>query len=289
MPIIKEANPKTCKAAPEKKEAIERIKKLAKEYPIIGILNMENLPAGNLLRIRGKLKDKAVMMMSRKTLMELALKELKLENGEELIKELSGMPGLLFTKDNPFAIYKTIKQNKSAAAAKPGQIAPRDITLEKGPTPFGPGPIISEFAMLGVQAGVEDGKVAIKKDATIVKEGEEIKPNVASMLQKLGIEPMEIGLDLKCVYENGTIFGKKVLNIDEEQFMTDLIMSAQHAVNLAVEACIPTKDTVELLIQKASRQGKSLVEESDFLAKGEEADVIAKAERIAAQLSNQIQ
>jgi len=286
MPVIKPANPKTCRKAQVKKDVIKKIEKLAKDFPIIGILNMENLPAANLLRIKGSLQGKAEMLMTRKTLLELAIKKLKLENGEKLIEQLKGMPALMFTKDNPFAIYKTIKKSKSPAAAKPGQIAPRDIVLPAGPTPFGPGPIISEFAMLGVKAGVEDGKVAIKSDATIVKEGQPIKPEVASMLQKMGIEPMEIGMDLACVYEKGIIYDKKVLDIDEEQFMTDLLTSAQSALNLAVEIGLPTKDTIEILLSKASREGTTLAEEANFMAKGMEMDILAKAHRIATQVQN---
>jgi large subunit ribosomal protein L10 len=286
MPVIKPANPKTCKKAQVKKDVIKKIEKLAKEYPIIGILNMESLPAANLLRIKRSLKGKAEMLMTRKTLLELAIKKLKLENGEALVEQLKGMPALMFTKENPFAIYRIIKKSKSPAAAKPGQIAPRDIVLPAGPTPFGPGPIISEFAMLGVKAGVENGKVAIKQDSTIVKEGEPIKPGVASMLQKLNIEPMEIGMDLACVYEKGVIYGKKVLDIDEEQFMTDLLTSAQNAINLAVEIGLPTKDTIEILLSKASKEGTTLAEEANFMAKGMEMDILAKAHRIATQIQN---
>ncbi|MBW3018617.1 50S ribosomal protein L10 [Candidatus Woesearchaeota archaeon] len=284
MPVIKPANPKTCKKAQEKKNTIKKIEKLAKDFPIIGILNMESLPAANLLRIKSGLKGKAEMLMTRKTLIELAIKNLKLANGEQLIEQLKGMPAVLFTKENPFSIYKIIKKSKSPAAAKPGQISPKDIVLPAGPTPFGPGPIISEFAMLGVKAGVEGGKVAIKADATIVKEGQTIKPEVASMLQKMGIEPMEIGMDLACVYENGVIYDKKVLDIDEDKFLADLVGSAQQAVNLAVEIGMPTKETIEIMLAKAGREATTLADEANFMAKGMEMDILAKAHRIATHI-----
>lgn len=281
MPVIKPANPKTCKKAQEKKDAIDKVVSLAKKYPIIGVLNMETLPAGSLLRMKQKLREDVEIFMTRKSLMKLAVESIKLQNGEELIAEFKGSPALMFTKENPFKIYKTIKKSKSAAPAKAGQEAPKDIMIPKGPTPFGPGPIISEFAMLGVKAGVEDGKVAVKEDTTVVKEGEVINDKLASMLQKLGIEPMEIGLDLRCVYEDGIIYGRKVLDVDEEQFMNDLMSCASHGVNLAVEAGITTKDTIEMLLQKATREGHSLAMEANILAQGMQEDIIAKLQRIA--------
>src|SRR3989338_1052307 len=113
------------------------------------------------------------------------------------------MPALLLKKENPFSLYKILKKSKSSASAKAGQIAPRDLIVPAGPTPFTPGPVISELAAVGIKAGVEGGKVAVKVDSMIAKKGETIKPAVASMLTRLSILPMEIGLNLTAVYENG--------------------------------------------------------------------------------------
>ncbi|RLE46059.1 50S ribosomal protein L10 [Candidatus Woesearchaeota archaeon] len=279
---------KTCKAAESKKQVVAKIIKLAKENPIIGIINMENLPAGNLQKIKAKLRGQIELVMTRKTLIKLALKELKLKNGDKLIESLKGMPALLFTKENPFKIYKIIKQNKSPAPAKPGQIAPYDITIPAGPTPFGPGPIISEFAQLGIKAGVEGGKVAIKEDTVVVKEGEPIKEKLAGMLQKLGIEPMEIGLNLTLVYEKGTIYPKKVLDIDEKQFMQDIITAASKARNLALEIGLATKDTIEELLIKANRQAKQLAKEGNILTKENIGEILGKAQAQAQEIQKQI-
>ena len=252
---------KTSKAAPEKKEIVKRIVTLGKQYPIIGILNMEGMPAGSLLQMKKQLRGKVELVMTRKTLIQHGLKDLKLENGDKLIENVKGMPALMFTKDNPFALYRIIKKNKTPAAAKPGQIAPRDIIIPAGPTPFTPGPVISEFAALGIKAGVEGGKVAVKQDATVVREGEPIEAKLASMLQRLGIEPMEIGLDLSCVYEKGIIYPKSVLDIDEVKFMQDLIGASSGALNVAVDIGYMTKDNIEVFIAKAYREAKAVGEE----------------------------
>lgn len=173
---------KTCKAAPEKKAVVKQIVDLGKKFPIIGILNMENLPAGSLLQMKKALRGKVELVMTRKTLIMKGLGDLKLAGGEKLLENVKGMPALMFTKENPFALYKIIKKSKTPAAAKAGQLAPRDIVVPAGPTPFTPGPVISEFAALGIKAGVEGGKVAVKADTTVVKEGQPINAKLASML-----------------------------------------------------------------------------------------------------------
>jgi large subunit ribosomal protein L10 len=278
---------KTCKASQEKKDIITKIEKFGKEYPIIAVLNMEGLPASTLLKVKKQLKGKVELVMTRKTLLQRGLANLKLKGGDDVIGRLKGMPALMFTKENPFALYKIIKKSKQPAAAKPGQIAPKDLMIQKGPTPFTPGPVISEFAALGVKAGVEGGKVAVKEDKVVVKEGEVIKPNVASMLARLGVEPMEIGLDLTCVYEKGTIFDKKVLDVDEKQFMANLTGAAMGGLNLACEIGYTTPDTIILLITKAARNSRAVGIEANILAPEILGDVLAKAERIATQIKNQ--
>ena len=284
----KKTNEKTCKASPYKKEKVKNIKELAKQYPIIGVINLERLPCAQLQQMRSKLKGKVEIFMTRKTLMERALKETKLPEIQELINHMGGVPALIFTKENPFSIFKTIKQSKSPAPAKPGQKSPRDIILPAGPTPFAPGPIISEFAAVGVIAGVEGGKVAIKKESTIVKEGQEINEKVASILAKMNIMPMEIGLDLVAIYENGTIYDKKVLDIDEKKFMEDLMQAASYAFNLSFEAGIFTKETIQLMLGKAGKEALTLAEEANLITKETIPKVLSKAQAQASALEQQM-
>ncbi len=278
---------KTKRAAPAKKAVVKKIVQFGQQYPIVGLLNMENLPASSLLQMKKQLRGKVELVMTRKTLIQLGLKELNLPNGEQLLQKVQGMPALMFTKENPFALYRILKKSKTPAAAKAGQLAPRDIVVPAGPTPFTPGPVISEFAALGIKAGVEGGKVAIKQEATVVKEGQPIEAKLASMLQRLGIEPMEIGLDLVCVYEKGIIYPKSVLDIDETKFMQDLTGAAGGAFNLAVEITFITKDTIETLLSKAHREAKAVGIEGGVLEPELVEEILAKAQREAKAVASE--
>ncbi len=286
----KDRSKKTSNAAPEKKAVIKKILELSKKYPIIGVLNMHSLPAAQYARMRGKLRQNVEMLMTKKSLILLALEKLKeTKKGiETLEKYLPKMPALIFTKDNPFALFKTIKKNKSKAPAKAGQLAPFDIIVPAGPTPFAPGPVLSELAQLGIKAGVEGGKVAVKQDCTVCKQGQAIKPALASMLARLGIEPMEIGLDLVAVYEAGMIYPKTVLDIDEVKFMSDITTAASWAFNLAMESCYASKDTVEPLLQKAFREAKAVALEGGVMEPELMGELLAKAEREAMSVQSEL-
>ncbi|MBI4016442.1 MAG: 50S ribosomal protein L10 [Candidatus Aenigmarchaeota archaeon] len=269
-----------------KLKIITQLEKLTQQYPVVGVVNMEGMPTPQLQRMRAQLRDKLELFMTRKSLLLRAIENAKKKNPKftDLAATLKGIPALLFTKENPFSIYKILNKSKSPAPAKPGQIAPKDLIIPAGPTPFSPGPVISEFAQLGIKTGVEGGKVAVKEPKVVVKEGEIINANVAGMLARLGIEPMEIGIDVIAILEKDTVYKKDVLAIDETQFLAQLQTAAAEAHNLAIEASYPTTDTIQQLVQTAFMNAKTLALESNIMADAVVEELLAKAERQAQSL-----
>lgn len=161
------------KIAEWKKEEVKDIARLMNEYTIFGLVDMENLPALQLQRMRVKLKQMLELKMTKKRLIKIALQQIKNKpNIEKVVESMRGMPALIFTKENPFKLYKTLAANKSKAAAKSGQTAPTNLIVPAGPTQFTPGPIISELAQVGIRTKVEEGKLVVTTDVVLVKEGE---------------------------------------------------------------------------------------------------------------------
>ena len=248
-----------------KKKVVSELVQLFKEYPIVGSLNMLNLPAQQLQIIAAKLREKCEFRMTKRRLMVKAIEQAKVEGLEKIIPHLKGMPSLLFTKENPFALFRTIKQNKSKAPAKAGQIAPNDIKIPAGPTPFAPGPVIGELGALGIKSKVDAGKINILEDTIVCKEGEKISEQLASMLTRLSILPMEVGLDVTAVFENGEILEKSILDNDEEAFDRDLDTAITYALNLSVEVGYTTTDNIELMIGKAFRDARGVAQECGII------------------------
>ncbi|MBD3318788.1 50S ribosomal protein L10 [Candidatus Woesearchaeota archaeon] len=263
---------------PEKVEQLNKALTLINNNPIIGVVNMQNLPARQLQIMKEQLRDKVTLFMTKRRLLRIAFQKSDKKGLDALEDYLQGMPALLVTKDNPFTLYKAIKKNKSPAPAKAGQVATKDIIVKAGPTPFAPGPIIGELGSIGLKAGIDGGKVAIKEDKVVCKEGEVISEELASILTRLDINPMEIGLDLLGVYENGTLYPKKLLDIDEEEFLDDLKRAGANALALAMETGIPTTETTQALLVKAARESMALASSQDILTKDTVGTMLAKAQ-----------
>jgi len=264
----------------DKKKLVAELSKSMTDVPILGVVNLECLPTQQLNNMRKQLRSSDVTIkMAKKRLIKLAIEKIKGEKSgvEDLEEYLKGKPALLFTKENPFKVFKIIKKSKSKAPAKAGQILPADVTVSAGPTSFAPGPIISELAAFGIKTKVVDGKLAITDDVVMAKEGTEVDGKMASMLMRLGLEPMEIGLDLVAVFENGTIFTKSVLDIDEDKFKADIDNAARWAFNLSVESVYPVKENIEVLLIKAFTGTKAVAMEANILCSATVIDVIGKA------------
>src|SRR3989344_384821 len=260
------------KIANWKKNKVEELKKLLTEYPVIGIVDLTNLPSAQFQKIRHSLRDSVLIKMTRARLMKIAIEQLKdkKKNIEELNKVMTGMSALLLTKTDAFKLSKSLSKSKSKAPAKPGQKAPNNIIIPAGPTPFAPGPVMGELGQLGIKTSVVDGKITVKEDKLLVKTDEVISDKVASLLSKLKIEPMELGINLLAVYDNGLIYGRDVLSIDEKAYLNNLKMAYIESLNLSMFISYPTKENINLLIRKAYIDAKALADSKNLELNSEE-------------------
>lgn len=256
-----------------KKDEVKDIVKLFNEYPVAGIIDLQNLPALQFMKIRKQLKDRMYTKVTKRRLILKAIEQLKDKKNIDGLKQyLGGMPSLIFTKEDPFILQKQISKSKSNVAAKPGQIAPDDIKIDAGPTPFTPGPIIGELGKLGLKTEVKEGKIHLKEAKVLVKAGAVISPAVSDLLTKLGIEPMTIGLNLVAAYENktGEILDKKVLSVDEKEYVDNLKQIALWAVNLAAFIEYPDAEILKMVIKKAYLSCKSVADKAKLEIKEDE-------------------
>lgn len=240
------------------RKALHELKAKMKEYPVIGIVNMHKLPGRQLHEIRNKLREEAVICMVKKNLIIRALDEIGIEGIAGLSGHVSGEPALIMSKTNPFRLARIIEKSKSPAVAKPGDLAPQDILIKAGPTSLPPGPVIGELQRVKLPAGVQGDKISILKDTVIARKGDKIGPEVAAVLAKLGIQPMEISLNVTAAWEAGVVYASDILFVPMEEYDRRLKAAVASALNLSINAGYVTSETVPLLLAKACREADAL-------------------------------
>jgi large subunit ribosomal protein L10 len=78
------------------------------------------------------------------------------------------------------------------------------------------------------------------------------------VLGELGIEPKEVGLDLRGVFSEGVLFSPEELDINVEEYVEDLEAASSAARNLALNAEYPTTSTAPSMLAKAAGEAKSV-------------------------------
>ena len=239
-------------------ERVAQLKEAITTHKTLLIASTNKLPSSQFHEIKKKLRGKADVCVAKKSLVVRAIDSTKNDALEPLKMHVVADIALFFSDLDPFALWGLLADNQSPAKAKAGDIAPEDIHVEPGPTDLVPGPAISELSGVGLKVAVEGGKLAIKQSATIAKQGEPIKDNVASVMAKLGIFPMKVGFEPLAAYDSND---KKVyagIRIDKKGMLATLRESIGKGRGFAINIEYVSKDTVPYFISKAGLEEKAI-------------------------------
>jgi large subunit ribosomal protein L10 len=237
--------------------------------------------------MRRELHGSAAVRMSRNTLTNRALEEVD-DGVEELTEYVSGQVALVGTNDNPFGLFKQLEASKTPAPINAGEVAPNDIVIPEGDTGVDPGPFVGELQTVGAAARIQDGSIKVTEDSTVLEEGEVVDDDLANVLVELGIEPKEVGLDLRAVYSEGVLFEPDELELDVDEYREDIRSAAAAARNLSVNAAYPTTATAGTLLAKASGEAKSVGLFAEIESPDVVPDLIGKADAQLRALATQI-
>jgi large subunit ribosomal protein L10 len=249
----------TQQAVQEKAKEVEEIKSFLEQYKVLGIANLQKVRAAQLQELKKKLKEIAYLRVVKNTLMERAISQCKNKPGLEKLQEyLTGPNVFLLTNVNPFKLALLLDKNKVKTTAKAGDIAAEDIIIPAGNTGLPPGPVISQLNAVGLPTRIESGSVYISRETLVAKKGDVISERLASVLSKLGIKPVEVGLSLRVAYDDGIVIDEQQLHIDLVKFRQELETAHNQAFNLSINAAYPLSENIAFLLQKAHQEAYNL-------------------------------
>ncbi len=278
----------TAHVAEWKFDEVKQITDIITKNKVVGIVDVGGIPAPQMQQMRKSLQGVATIRSAKNNLLHLAFDEAEKEiKGISSLKELiSGQAAVIATDMNPFKLFAKIKESRTNAPAKGGEKVNHDIEVKAGDTPFKPGPIVGELQKVGIPAAIQEGKVVIKSDKVVVLAGEKIKPDVAQMLTRLEIFPIEIGMGLNGVFEDGTVFKPEVLDINIDEFVVKMSQASGNALILALELGWVNKQTIQPLIMKAYNNAFVLAVEKGIVNKETVKNLISKANSQMLALKN---
>ena len=272
---------------PKKKRVMyQELQDLPTKYNVIALSKMTKVRATQLMAIRKKFRSEIKIRIIKNKVAMRAFEKVKGVAGiENLSKQLEGQCALMFTNVSPFKLNLIFAQNKVFLPAKGGDIATKNIVVPAGNTGIAPGPVLSEFKVANVQTKIDQGTIWVNKDTVVAKPGDVISMQLASLVSKLNVKPIEAGIAVNFAIAEGLLFKEQDLKINLEEYRDELVRSFQQALALASEIGYMTPETVRPLLAKASQQARSLAAEAGYVTP-ETADIVlpraqAKARAVA--------
>ena len=271
-----------------KKEEVKELTNLFTKNRVVGIIEVGGIPAPQMQQMRKNLQGSAIVRSAKNNLILRALDEAeKSTKGVSGLKDhVKGQSAIIATEMNPFKLFSKIKESRTMAPAKGGEKAAHNIEVKSGETPFKPGPIVGELQKAGIPAAIIEGKVVVKNDKVVVPQGERIPTDVAQMLTRLEIFPIEIGMTLNGVFEDGEIFSPDVLDINIDEFFGRIRQASINVLNLAITAGWTTKQTIQPLLMKAHNDAFTIALEMGIINKQTVKYLISKANNQMLALKN---
>jgi len=204
---------------------------LLDEYPRCFMVGVDNVGSKQMQKIRIALRGHGEVLMGKNTMMRKAIRG-HLDNNpalEKILPHIKGNVGFVFTKGDLTEVRQIIMDNKVAAPAKAGAMAPDVVKVPPQNTGLGPEKT-SFFQALNIPTKISKGTIEILNEVKLLSPGDRVGASEAMLLNMLNISPFTYGLLIEQVYDSGTVFEPSILDITDDDLRKRFM---EGVVNLA--------------------------------------------------------
>lgn len=222
-----------------------KITQLFDEYSRCFIVGADNVGSKQMQEIRIALRGHAVVLMGKNTMIRKAIRgHLEtIPSLEKLLPHIVTNVGFVFTNEDLTDIRDKLLANKKRAPARAGAIAPCPVTIPSQNTGLGPEKT-SFFQALQIPTKISRGTIEIVNDVQLMREGEKVGASEATLLNMLNISPFTYGLVVQQVYDQGTVFSPKVLDITDDDLMVTFQLGLSNVAAVSLSIGFPTVASV---------------------------------------------
>jgi len=214
-----------------KSNYFQKLITLLDEYPRCFMVGVDNVGSKQMQKIRIALRGHGEVLMGKNTMMRKAIRG-HLDNNpalEKILPHIRGNVGFVFTKGDLTEVRQIIMDNKVAAPAKAGALAPDVVKVPPQNTGLGPEKT-SFFQALNIPTKISKGTIEILNEVKLLNPGDRVGASEATLLNMLNISPFTYGLIIEQVYDSGTVFEPSILDITDDDLRKRFM---EGVVNLA--------------------------------------------------------
>jgi len=238
------------------------------EYEKFFIVGVDNVGSNQMQQIRISLRGSAECLMGKNTMMRKIIRGRLDQNPtlEKVLPHIVENVGFVFTKGDLADVRDKLLANRKPAAAKAGAVAPCDVFVQPQATTLGPEKT-SFFQALSIPTKITRGCIEILGATQMCTVGERVGASESTLLTMLNITPFSYGLEIKMVYDCGSLYHPNVLDITDSDIKAKFVEGASIVTMVSLAIGYPTKASVPHMIANAFRNLLAIAVETDYTFK----------------------
>jgi large subunit ribosomal protein LP0 len=249
-----------------KNKYIAKLEQCLADYKSMLVINIDFVGSKQMAALRIGLRGRAVVLMGKNTIIRKILREKAVDDDrlEALLPLIKGNVGFVFCNDDLAGIRKECISEKIPAAAKTGAIAPVDVIIPAGPTGLDPGQT-TFFQALNIGTKITRGSIEILTQVTLCTKGSKVSSSAVALLNKLNIKPFEYGIDCTHVYDNGSLYEAKILDLSKDDLVNAFFLGVNKIAAIGLEIGYPTLASLPHSFINAFRKLVAIALETDYM------------------------
>jgi len=256
-----------------------KIERLFDTFSRCFIVNADNVGSLQMQQIRMSLRGRAEVLMGKNTMMRKAIRGMldKHPELERILPCVVGNVGFVFTSEDLNDIRDALLSNKVKAPARAGAIAPVDVIIPAQNTGLGPEKT-SFFQALSIPTKIARGTIEIISDVALIAVGDKVGASESTLLNLLNISPFSYGLVVENVFDDGSVFSPKVLDITDDDLKATFMAGVANIAAVSLAIGYPTAASAPHSIANGLKNLMAIAAETDI--------TFAAAEKLKAYLAD---
>jgi large subunit ribosomal protein L10 len=239
-----------------KKKIADEILHLIESSKTVMLVNVYRVKASTINEARRRLRGRAVLKHVKTTLLQKAAEKTRIQELKSFLnKHASKGSVMLILSDNaPYELQQELKKYSIRLPLSAGDTVDREIVVPAGNTGLPAGPVISSLNEVGLPTRIETGSIWITKDTVVAKPGDVVTPQLASVLSKLNIRPVEAFVKSYAAIHNGLVFTEELLLKTPEDIMKEVYKGFENALKTSLATFFPTSESICIMLREAFSQ-----------------------------------
>jgi len=255
----------------QKADYFEKLRNLLTQYKSLFVVGVDNVGSNQMHQIRQALRGDAVILLGKNTMIRRAIRGFLSEfpDYERLLPHVKGNVGFVFTNKDLKDIREKITENRVAAPARAGAIAPLDVFIPAINTGLDPSKT-SFFQALGVPTKIARGTIEIVNEVHLVKKDLKVGASEATLLNMLNISPFTYGMVVLQVYDSGNVFAPAILDIEENALLGFFTAAIRNVASVSLATGYPTIVSVSHSLVNSYKNLLAISVETEYDFEGSE-------------------